>query len=90
MEDIFSEKICIYADNRVTPFGVVSLDDRSLEAKERYKHHPHAFNEESRKFFMENMFSIEDQIFFHLNIKPEDINDESIKEYLEKLKNISI
>ena len=90
MEDIFSEKVCIYADNRVTPFGIVSLNDRSLEAKERYKHHPHAFNEESRQFFMENMFSIEEQIFSHSNIKPEDINDESTKEYLEKLKNISI
>lgn len=88
--DSFEEKICIYADNRVTPHGIVSIEDRSLEAKERYKDHSHAFNEEKRKFFMDNMFSIEKQIFSHCSIKPQDINDESVKEYIEKLIDFSI
>ncbi len=85
MEDDFGKKICIYADNRVTPHGIVSAEERSLEAKERYKDHPHAFNEEGRSFFMNNLFSIEKQIFSHTDIKSESINDESVSKYLEKL-----
>ncbi len=89
-ENDFSQKVCMYADNRVTPFGIVSIEERSLEAKERYKDHPHSFDEERRSFFMENMFLIEKQIFSGLNIKPENINDESIVDYIEKLKVFSI
>ena len=89
-EGDFSKKICMYADNRVTPHGVVSIEERSLEAKERYKDHPHAFNEEIRTFFMDNMFSIERQLFSKINIKPEDINDESIIVNIKKLEAFSI
>ena len=39
---------------------------------------------------MKNLTEIEKQIFSHLNIKPEEINDESIKNYLEKLQDFSI
>ncbi len=84
------EKIGIYADNRVTPHGVVSIEERNLEAKKRYENHPHSFNDKEREFFMNNMSSIEKQIFSSSNIRPEDINDESILKYLEILKNYSI
>jgi putative nucleotidyltransferase with HDIG domain len=90
MEDDFTKKICIYADNRVTPFGIVSIEERSLEAKERYKNHPHAFNEEKRIFFIQNMNLIENQIFSHCKIKSEDIDDESIKKYLDLIIDYSI
>lgn len=90
MDDDFGKKICIYADNRVSPYGIVSTEERSLEAKERYKDHDHNFDDERREFFMKNIFSIEKQIFSHSKLKPEDINDESIKIYLEKLQNIEI
>ena len=89
-EDDFEKKICMYADGRVTPHGVVSIEERSIEAKERYKNHPYTFNEESRLHFNKNLDLIEKQIFSHKKIKPEDINDESIKDYLEKLKDYSI
>ncbi len=88
--DDFVKKICIYADNRVTPFGVVSAEERSLEAKERYKNHPHAFGEDERSVFMENLLLIEKQIFSHSNIKSENINNNSIEKYLEKLEDFSI
>ena len=90
MENDFCKKICLYADNRVSPQGIVSAEAHSLDALERYKDHPHAFSEDKRNFFNENLFSIEDQIFSHSKIKPEDINDESVKEYLEKLIDFSI
>jgi len=89
-EDDFEKKICAYVDNRVSPHGVVSAEEHSLNAKERYKNHPHAFSEENRISFMKNLDLIEKQIFSHSNIKPEDINDESIKNYLEKLQDFSI
>jgi len=89
-EEDFGKKICFYADNRVTPHGVASLLERNIEAKERYKDHPHSFTEEERLYFMKNMTEIEKQIFSHSKIKPEDINDESIKNYLEKLQDFSI
>lgn len=84
------EKIGIYADNRVTPHGVFSIEERNLEAKKRYENHPHSFGDKEREFFMKNMSSIEEQIFSYSNIKPEDINDESIMKYLEILKNYSL
>lgn len=90
MESDFCQKICIYADNRVSPHGVVSAEEHSLDAKERYKNHPHAFSEERRLFFNENLFSIEKQIFSHTKIKPEDINNESISTHLDKVKDILI
>ena len=86
----FGKKICIYADNRVTPFGVVSAEEHSLEAMERYKNHPLAFNEESRSFFNKYLFLTEIQIFSNSKIKPEDINDESVANYIEKLKAFTI
>ncbi len=89
-EEDFGKKICFYADNRVTPYGVASLLERNVEAKERYKNHPHSFTEEERIYFMKNNIEIEKQIFSHTSIRPEDINDESIKNYLEKLKDYSI
>ena len=89
-DNSFAKKICIYSDNRVTPHGVVSAEERSLEAKERYKDHPHAFDEESRQFFNKNLNLIEKQIFSHSNIKPEEINDLSIEKYLVELQDFSI
>jgi len=89
-EDDLNRKICLYADGRVSPFGVVSINERSLEAKKRYEDHPNKFDEERRIFHNTNLNLIEKQIFSHTKIKPEDITDDSIKDYLKKLKNYSI
>jgi hypothetical protein len=86
----FGQKICMYADDRVTPHGIVSVEERNLEAEKRYQNHEKAFDKEKREFFMKNIFDIEKQIFFHSNIKPEDINDESVAGIIEELKNFEI
>ncbi len=86
----FGRKICIYVDDRVTPFGVVSVKDRNLEAEKRYKETGRVFDKEKRDFFMKNMFDIEKQIFSHSNIKPEDITDLSVRDIVEELKNFEI
>ncbi len=88
--DNLAEKICNYADQRVNPYEIVSIKERNDEAKERYKNHPHAFDDEHSNFFLKNMKDIEEQIFSHSKIKPEDIDNESIKIYLEKLQDILI
>lgn len=88
--DDFGKKICIYSDSRVSPHGIVSVEHRSLEAVERYKNHSHTFSEEDRVYFVEKMSEIEKQIFSYSNIKPEDINDDSIAVYLEKNKNFEM
>jgi hypothetical protein len=90
MDNDFCKKICIYADNRVNPHNIVSIEERNLEAKKRYENHPNSFGDEEREFFAKNIREIEKQIFSHCKIKPEDINDESIKNYLEKLQDFSI
>ncbi|MCX6753509.1 MAG: HD domain-containing protein [Candidatus Nomurabacteria bacterium] len=89
-EDDFDRKLCLYADGRVSPSGVVSINERSLEAKKRYENHRNKFDEERRIFHNTNLNLIEKQIFSHTSIRPEDINDESIKDYLEKLKSYFI
>jgi len=86
----FAEKICIYADNRVTPHGIVSIEERSLEAKKRYENHPHSFGEDERNFFMDNLREVEKQIFSECSIGPSDVNDENIKIYIEELKDILV
>ncbi len=89
-ENNIEQKICMYADNRVSPHSVVSIEERNIEAKKRYESHPHSLDEERRIFFMDNVNSIEKQIFSFSKIKPEDINDESIKIYFEDLKKFEI
>jgi hypothetical protein len=84
------EKICIYADNRVSPNGVVSVDERSLEAKKRYENHKQSFDEKQRIFFNANIKEIEKQIFSKAKIKPEDINDITVSPYIKKLRGFSI
>jgi hypothetical protein len=90
VSDDFGQKICAYVDNRVSPHGVVSVEHHSLDAKDRYKGHLHEFSEESRLSFVEKINIIENQIFSHSNIKPEDINDESVAPIIEKLKNFEL
>lgn len=90
MDNDFGQKICMYADNRVTPHKIVSIEERNEEARKRYKNHPHSFTKEERDFFMENLREIENQIFSKSNINPEDLNDENVNKVAETLKSYQI
>ncbi len=78
--------ICKYSDMRVGPKNIMPLRQRLEEWQKR----------DSRISieYMEMTFSIfnkvENKIFAHSNIKPEDINDESVKDIIEELKNFEI
>ena len=84
----YERKICAYCDQRVAPDGVVSIKERLEDAKVRYKNKPLSVwsNEEKANHLIDCSLGIEKQIMEHCKLKAEDINDVSIKEYIEKLK----
>ena len=88
----YERKICAYCDQRVAPDGVVSIKERLEDAKVRYKNKPLSVwsNEEKANHLIECSLGIEKQIMKYCKLKPENINDFSIKEYIEKLKTYNI
>ena len=84
----YERKICAYCDQRVAPDGVVSIKERLEDAKVRYKNKQLSVwsNEEKANHLIECSLGIEKQIMKYCKLKPEDINDFSIKEYIEQLK----
>lgn len=90
--DSYEIKICAYCDQRVAPDGVVSIKERLEDAKVRYKDRPLSVwsNEEKANHLIECSLGIEKQIMQFCDIMPEDINDESIAKYIEKLKQYEI
>lgn len=81
----FENKICIYSDMRVGPHGVLSMMDRIAEGRKRYEGRKHAIANDGFEEKVEALKNIEKDIFSHTDIKPDDINDESIKEKAEDL-----
>ena len=81
-------KICAYCDQRVAPNGVVGIKERLEDAKIRYKNKPLSVwaNEEKANYLIQCSLGIEKQIMDHCKLKPEDINDNTIRAYIEKLK----
>ena len=90
--DSYEIKICAYCDQRVVPDGVVGIRERLEDAKVRYKNKPLSVwsNEEKANHLIECSLGIEKQIMEHCKLNPEDINDESIKPYIEQLKRYEI
>ena len=62
--------------------------ERLEDAKVRYKNKPLSVwsNEEKANHLIEGFLGIEKQIMQYCKLKPEDINDVNIKEYIEQLK----
>ncbi len=77
------KKILKYADLRVGPYGVISLDERFVDIKKRYGE----LLQDDRRDCAEE---IENQIFAHSKLKPEDITDESVRNIIEELKNYEL
>jgi uncharacterized protein YifE (UPF0438 family) len=88
----YERKICAYCDQRVAPDGVVRIRERLEDAKIRYKDKPLSVwsNEEKANHLIECSLGIEKQIMQYCKLKPKDINDDSIKTYIEKLKSYEI
>ncbi len=82
-------KIALYSDMRVGMYGIISLDERFDDIKERYVPRGR-FSAEEIEARREAAKRIEDKIFTHCKIKPEDINDESTKVIQQGLLGVEI
>ncbi len=83
------QKICNYSDMRVGPKGVLSLDERLADGDSRYRHrikHTELNNGQSIKAVKK----IEQELFFDLSLKPQDITDEIVDPLLEDLQKIEV
>ena len=90
--DNYEIKICAYCDQRVAPDGVVSLKERLEDAKIRYKDKPLSVwaNEEKANQLIKLALEIEKQVMECCRLKPEDINNQSIQTYIDRLKEYEI
>ena len=84
--------VCAYCDQRVAPDGVVSLKERLEDAKIRYKDKPLSVwsNEEKANQLIKLALEIEEQVMRYCKLKPEDINNQSIQPYIDRLKEYEI
>ena len=90
--DNYEIKICAYCDQRVAPDGVVSLRERLEDAKIRYKDKPLSVwsNEEKANQLIKLALEIEEQVMRYCKLKPEDINNQSIQTFIDRLKEYEI
>lgn len=87
----YAIKICAYADQRVSPHGVLSLKNRLDEAIMRYRGIKNAsVNSPNRDALIEFSKMIEKQIFKFVDGTPEDITDGTIQDYIEELKKYNV
>ena len=85
----YGRKICAYADMRVGPYGVMTLEDRLIDGAIRYSGEKFKPGERQDEFSIA-LRQIEDQIFDHLKINPENITDESIAPIVQQLRSYQI
>lgn len=86
-----AKKICEYADDRVTPFGVANLAKRLQDLEDRYSQkYPSLQDQQKRKRFATWAFKLEQQIFQRASIQPTDITDQSVNARLENLQKFEI
>ena len=83
--DDFGKKTIQYADDRVAPWGVASLEERFADLAKRYSHHKTMTRE--RNNFENALLEIEKQIFANCTIKPEEITEGTVNLEIEKLRN---
>ncbi len=85
-------KISDYADTRVSPLKVVSLEERFVDLETRYgKRYSSEDEQRARKQFQDVMLQIQDQIFNQVSdITPQLITDEAINPLLESLRTTEI
>lgn len=77
--DDFNQKIAAYADQRVGPYGVLSLEERLAEAQKRYKGVPYAsVNTSNFDSLVASIFRVELQIQANTAVEIERIDDAMI------------
>jgi hypothetical protein len=89
-EGSLEQKICKYADMRVSPWGIVPMRERLAEARERYAGHPmdrgDIYTPELLANAAEVCERIEEYLVIRCDFRPGDITDASMAPALEELK----
>lgn len=84
-------KLAAYADQRVGPFGILSLSERLAEAKARYRADPGAFMASPRAArLIEHAHEIEAQIFECCGLEPHEIDDASAAPVIAALRSFEL
>ena len=85
-------KICEYADMRVGPHGVLSMEERLAEGKERYskKKEKLLFNSAFYNRLSDALRAIEHELMARTALRPEDISDAAIAPIMHKLGSKSV
>jgi len=89
--NIIENKICCYADMRVGPYGVLTLTQRLEEGSKRYKG-TKKWIEDLKAYdeIVQSLHEIEKQIFRDSTLRPSQITDESIFQYLGDLREVFV
>lgn len=86
LEGTLEEQICAYADNRVGPFGVLSLAERLEEAKQRYMYRTdRIFDHARHEEIVHRAHELELLLFTGITLQPADITDAHIAPIIEQL-----
>lgn len=86
----YERKICSYADQRVSPYGVASIQERLAEGKKRYQNHRLEKGGKTFERLAADLAGLETQIFDKATIQPEDITNTTIKASLIALAEVSV
>jgi hypothetical protein len=87
--DDLAQKICLYSDQRVSPYGVLPLVDRIRQGRERFRRNKPELAKNEKAGAYENLVNqlliIERQIFDDNRIKPSGITDQTIVNLIPEL-----
>lgn len=86
-------QILEYADQRVAPYGITSMDERLREGHERYKARAESDYGENNDLFEHNhalLKQLESKLFRDLMITPDMLTEESLSGTIESLKRYEI
>lgn len=81
-EEDYEVRICTYSDMRVSPYSVVSAEDRIRDLINRYK--GRGEKEAIFREMLEIAPRLEGELFRNISITPDQITEESVKPYIEE------
>jgi hypothetical protein len=85
----YGRKICEYADNRVSPWGITSLSKRLDDLADRYQK-THPIDDSKRGDLFNYSLKMEKQIFQYCNISPDEITKSRVSDTIDSLKSFVV
>ncbi len=90
--DSIEKKICAYADQRVGPYGILSVEALRADREKRYagRKDIKLLNSEELQVTTDALKVLESQVLSRCGLQPESITDAAIAEYLSDLKDFRL